>query len=66
MTSTVFGFCRFVFRLVITLLMAVLTATLFPKPRMHYDTVQGGTLVIGALFFCVMRFLFDGEDSCMI
>ena len=51
---------RYVFRFSQMLILAFVTATLFPKPRMNYDTVSGGSLLIGAIFFSLLQFLFDG------
>lgn len=45
------------------LILAFVTATLFPKPRMDYDTVSGGSLLIGAIFFSLLQFLFDGAEE---
>ncbi len=40
---------RYVFRFGQMLFLAFAVATLFPKPRMTFDTVGGGSLLIGAL-----------------
>mmetsp|Transcript_9242 Transcript_9242/g.27733 ORF Transcript_9242/g.27733 Transcript_9242/m.27733 type:complete len:1604 (+) Transcript_9242:484-5295(+) len=56
----------YVFRFMQMLILAFVTATLFPKPRQTYDTVAGGSLLIGAIFFSLLQFLFDGMTEMVL
>lgn len=58
-------FRRYVFRFVQMLFLAFAVSTLFPKPRMDYDSVAGGSVLMGAIFFSLLQFLFDGVASLL-
>lgn len=41
-------------------IIAIITTTLFIRTRMHHETVEDGNMYLGALFFSLVSFLFNG------
>lgn len=48
--------CRFF----VTILMAIVTATLFLRTNLHPDSVESGNLYFSVIFFSLIALMFDG------
>ncbi|BDA40539.1 Pleiotropic drug resistance protein 1 [Coccomyxa sp. Obi] len=48
------------FRFFVTMLMAIVTATLFLRTNLHPDSVESGNLYFSVIFFSLISLMFDG------
>ncbi len=47
-------------RFFVTMLMALVTATLFLRTNLHPDSVESGNLYFSVIFFSLISLMFDG------
>jgi len=61
-------FCFYSFKKTQTLVLAVIAGTLFLRGTIPTDTIQGGTLFLGLIFFSIVHLMFASyaEQSLLI
>ncbi|PON66387.1 ABC type transporter protein [Parasponia andersonii] len=53
----------YIFKLVQLCLMALVATTVFLRTKMHHNSVEDGSIYIGALFFAVVMIMFNGMSE---